>query len=1066
MLQRLRTVCAEFPLREKIVVVPSLAIGHQIGDALARSGTPWIHLRFETTRTIADAVVGLELAREGVSVVSRAQALAIVERACDHVLDDSSYFASLRGSPGLHRAIQRSIDDLRLAGIGGAFPELAFETPRKARDLAQILAAYESELAARRLIDRCGVVARAITRMERDGVRPFSPDAVWMASDEVELPAEESRLVRLASRGAVVVRTAGTRDDAASMPRLGKLTVASGMGEENEVRGALRAILRDAARHDDAELIYTSADPYLPLVFELCSEAGVEATFAEGIAVSFTAPGEACLAFLRWCGEGFNAIDLERAARAGALRSDALPSSTLARVLRAASIGWGLERHRTQMQALVAARSASVAQVDLSPEQRSARERDLEAAVAGAAWVEGLFEVVDLVLGTTVSLQAGREGDEAASRQQWARSRGEAGHSLPEGTGSFAVFAAQDDSGAGSASRGTQAAGATAETTVSAVALATAAKAFVEKFARTRNERDAMASAALVKIFGELAQLPDTQIELTEGTARLREAVLAQYVAASNPRPGHLHVAPLRSAAWSGRPRMFLLGLGEARFPGAGLQDPIVLDAEREQLNEHLSSHADDSTGAVTRQLALRGDAPLRAGERLRRCLSRAADADWTMSFSSMSLRDGREAFPAWDLLDIARAARGDETLTLEQLLVESTHARFIDESSPLGATEWWLSQRFVARRPDYADTLHREYPWLARGTEATLARGSAALTRFDGVVPIDPAAIDPRLTHRLLSASQVEKMAACPYGWFLRHVLRIQPPEELVRDPERWLDAASLGSMLHEIFEITMRRICTLGAKPSLDEHLPLMTEVAERTMLRWRAEVPPPNEAAYLRQHEDVLDTCSTFLRIEQDACRDSEAMFFEVPFGFSDAADHPAGMTEPLVLDLGGGKSVQLRGRIDRVDRTSRGTWQVWDYKTGSLFGWSGAWTFARGRKVQHAIYARALDVMLRTRGIDAAPVIEESGYLFPTPKGGGERISRITKPGELEQVLNRAFDVIASGFFAHPEDEGDCRFCDFAEVCGGAKLAAERARDKYAANAESELVTRLRRLHDVH
>ena len=44
-------MCREYPLREKIVVVPSLAIGHQIGDAVARGGTSWINLRFETVRT-------------------------------------------------------------------------------------------------------------------------------------------------------------------------------------------------------------------------------------------------------------------------------------------------------------------------------------------------------------------------------------------------------------------------------------------------------------------------------------------------------------------------------------------------------------------------------------------------------------------------------------------------------------------------------------------------------------------------------------------------------------------------------------------------------------------------------------------------------------------------------------------------------------------------------------------------------------------------------------------------------------------------------------------------------
>lgn len=85
LVSRLAAVCREHLLTEKILVVPSLAIGHQIADAVAQSGTP--------------------------------QALALIERACDQVLDSSSYFAALADRPGLHRAIQTSIDDLRHAGI-------------------------------------------------------------------------------------------------------------------------------------------------------------------------------------------------------------------------------------------------------------------------------------------------------------------------------------------------------------------------------------------------------------------------------------------------------------------------------------------------------------------------------------------------------------------------------------------------------------------------------------------------------------------------------------------------------------------------------------------------------------------------------------------------------------------------------------------------------------------------------------------------------------------------------------------------------------------------------------
>ena len=180
--------------------MPSLAIGHQIADAVAYAGTPWVNLRMETIRTISDAVAGFDLAQRGMTVLSRAQALAIVERACDRVLDSSSYFAALIGQPGLYRAIQRSIDDLRHAGLkADALPPSAFEDPRKARDLASIIAAYDQEMHERKFVDRYGVLARAIELLENGPSKAWASDALWFVIDELELSNTEERLLLAAA---------------------------------------------------------------------------------------------------------------------------------------------------------------------------------------------------------------------------------------------------------------------------------------------------------------------------------------------------------------------------------------------------------------------------------------------------------------------------------------------------------------------------------------------------------------------------------------------------------------------------------------------------------------------------------------------------------------------------------------------------------------------------------------------------------------------------------------------------------------------------------------------------
>ena len=68
-LERVQAACRDEVLREKILVVPSLAIGHQIADAIAFRGTRWVNLRMETVRTISDAVAGLDLVQRVITVL-------------------------------------------------------------------------------------------------------------------------------------------------------------------------------------------------------------------------------------------------------------------------------------------------------------------------------------------------------------------------------------------------------------------------------------------------------------------------------------------------------------------------------------------------------------------------------------------------------------------------------------------------------------------------------------------------------------------------------------------------------------------------------------------------------------------------------------------------------------------------------------------------------------------------------------------------------------------------------------------------------------------------------------
>jgi len=70
LIDSLASVCAERPLEEKVLIAPSLSVGHTLVERLAREGHPWMNLRVETVRTLALEAAGPEIAREGLRLLS------------------------------------------------------------------------------------------------------------------------------------------------------------------------------------------------------------------------------------------------------------------------------------------------------------------------------------------------------------------------------------------------------------------------------------------------------------------------------------------------------------------------------------------------------------------------------------------------------------------------------------------------------------------------------------------------------------------------------------------------------------------------------------------------------------------------------------------------------------------------------------------------------------------------------------------------------------------------------------------------------------------------------------
>ena len=135
---------------------------------------------------------------------------------------------------------------------------------------------------------------------------------------------------------------------------------------------------------------------------------------------------------------------------------------------------------------------------------------------------------------------------------------------------------------------------------------------------------------------------------------------------------------------------------------------------------------------------------------------------------------------------------------------------------------------------------------------------------------------------------------------------------------------------------------------------------------------------------------------------------------------------GAAEAVRIDLKGGP-ILVQGAVDRVDRDRRGL-HVLDYKTGSAYRFTPASAvFDGGRRMQHVIYAEAVERLL-------GEPVDRISYVFPTTRGqneertfGRERV----RPGL--RMLGVMLDQVASGRLLPTDDADDCRICDFASVC---------------------------------
>ncbi|MHC4469609.1 MAG: PD-(D/E)XK nuclease family protein [Planctomycetota bacterium] len=547
---------------------------------------------------------------------------------------------------------------------------------------------------------------------------------------------------------------------------------------------------------------------------------------------------------------------------------------------------------------------------------------------------------------------------------------------------------------------------------------------------RDRSEPERVrAEAATWQAVGRAVEGVGTALGRTSSTAGLppfvdllAEVLRDSTVAVPDRRLHVVNVIDAREARQWEAPVVVVSGLVEGEFPRSPREDVFLSDEDRRRENRGGG-------------LALR---------------ERLLERDEERYLFYVALTRAREeivlTYPATD-------GRGEETL----------RSLFLDEALDALGGEGVVSRRRLsdalpleAETADRADLRRRALlglgePYRAGTREEERSRGASALSDLLVTLP-DPAYVHavrigerflPPLRARLLdaaplaelhpprrgwSASALEDFAQCPFLHFAKRSLRLA---ESPRAATEGLDPPLLGEIAHEALRIAFLNVLDGEPLPGpehvgriLDEVLAEKAGGAPRGLKEERA-------TRELRRvvHEVIERERS---RIEETGYRPA---LLEEGFGPE---------TRPLLVKARGGREIQLRGRVDRIDVGPGGGAVLIDYKYSKHgFDKKKQDAAAEGAHLQLPIYLLALTDAFG-REPEGAWLLrlkdpQTSGYWLPDGPRPDRPVALTEEElADLSERTRRVVAELSEGVLAGevevaPRDRDRCRWCAFADLC---------------------------------
>ncbi len=296
---------------------------------------------------------------------------------------------------------------------------------------------------------------------------------------------------------------------------------------------------------------------------------------------------------------------------------------------------------------------------------------------------------------------------------------------------------------------------------------------------------------------------------------------------------------------------------------------------------------------------------------------------------------------------------------------------------------------------------------------------------------------LDPGSTYKL-SPTALFRYVQCPLKFYFASIAKLKVSDEISDE----IDALTFGNILHEAMFDLYKPLVSMEHPAERIEALRkgrAIEDAVDGAVGRVYLQTDKPQREDYTGNTLLVKDIVTKYIRqgvMRYDARNGNFAIM-----GLEEDVEYR--------FPIGGGRSVALAGRADRIDSLDGGALRIIDYKSGNTphLDFNGIDSLFNGKAEERIsnIFQTLLYSMIlyRTRHRESVPTLFYAGKMHRddyspliVDRKTGRSIDRYSEYAEeFEQTLGDSLRTLFDRDtpFTQCDDANTCRYCDFKTIC---------------------------------